>query len=220
MLSLHHPETEFRRHGIAACLVICLLSAGCAASGALRRGSEAEHRQDYDLAVVEYAKALRLRPEDANTRAALERSKLRASQDHFNKGRRLAATGKFDQALVEYQMAAELNPSNGDVDEELLATRNKLRAKVAVAREGKTELQTLMERARDQPPPGMDLPVGIKMPASLTFRDATSRDVFTAISRLANISVIFDSAFRDTPVTVDLRNATLDDALKIGRAHV
>jgi len=51
------------------------------------------------------------------------------------------------------------------------------------------------------------------MPASLTFRDAASRDVFTAISRLANISVIFDSTFRDTPVTVDLRNATLDDAL-------
>jgi general secretion pathway protein D len=59
----------------------------------------------------------------------------------------------------------------------------------------------------------MDLPTGVKMPASLTFRDATSRDVFTAISRLANISVIFDSAFRDTAVTVDLRNTTLEDAL-------
>ncbi len=51
------------------------------------------------------------------------------------------------------------------------------------------------------------------MPASLTFRDASSRDVFTAIARLANISLIFDSAFRETPVTVDLRNTTLDDAL-------
>ena len=213
MLSVLHPGTKSRHHGLAALLGLCLFAGGCAASGALRRGSDAEHRQDYDLAVVEYAKALRLRPDDGNTRAALERSKLRASQDHFGRGRRLAATGKFDQALVEYQVAAELNPSNGDLDQELLATRNKLRAKVAVAREGKTELQTLMERARDLPPPGMDLPVGVKMPASLTFRDASSRDVFTAISRLANISLIFDSAFRDTAVTVDLRNTTLDDAL-------
>ena len=213
MLSVLHPGTKSRHHGLAALLGLCLFAGGCAASGALRRGSDAEHRQDYDLAVVEYAKALRLRPDDGNTRAALERSKLRASQDHFSRGRRLAATGKFDQALVEYQVAAELNPSNGDLDQELLATRNKLRAKVAVAREGKTELQTLMERARDLPPPGMDLPVGVKMPASLTFRDASSRDVFTAISRLANISLIFDSAFRDTAVTVDLRNTTLDDAL-------
>ena len=213
MLSVLHPGTEPRRHGIAALLVLCLFAGGCAAASALRRGSDAEHRQDYDLAVVEYAKALRLRPDDGNTRAALERSKLRASQDHFSRGRRLAASGKFDQALVEYQVAAELNPSNGDLDQELLATRNKLRAKIAVAREGKTELQTLMERARDLPPPGMDLPTGVRMPASLTFRDASSRDVFTAISRLANISLIFDSAFRDTAVTVDLRNTTLEDAL-------
>jgi general secretion pathway protein D len=193
--------------------VVCLFAGGCAASGAMHRASDAEQRQDYDLAVIEYAKALRLHPDEAGTRAALERAKLRASQEHFNRGRRLAATGKFDQALVEYQVAAELNPSNGDLDQELLTTRNKLRAKIAVAREGKTELQTLMDRTRELPPPGMDLPVAVKMPASLTFRDATSRDVFTAIARLANISLIFDSGFRDTAVTVDLRNATLDDAL-------
>jgi general secretion pathway protein D len=213
MLSVLHPVTETRLRGPAALLALCLLAGGCAASSALHRGDAAEHRQDFDLAVVEYSKALRLKPEDGNTRAALERAKLRASQDHFNRARRLAATGKLDQALVEYQIAAELNPSNGDLDRELLATRNKLRAKIAVAREGKTELQTLMDRTRELPPPGMDLPTGVKMPASLTFRDAASRDVFTAISRLANISVIFDSTFRDTPVTVDLRNASLDDAL-------
>jgi len=213
MLSALHPVTETRLRGSAALLALCLFAAGCAASSALHRGDAAEHRQDFDLAVVEYSKALRLKPEDGNTRAALERAKLRASQDHFTRARRLAATGKLDQALVEYQIAAELNPSNGDLDRELLATRNKLRAKVAVAREGKTELQTLMDRTRELPPPGMDLPTGVKMPASLTFRDAASRDVFTAISRLANISVIFDSTFRDTPVTVDLRNASLDDAL-------
>jgi general secretion pathway protein D len=213
MLSPHHPGINQRRGGVAAVLALCLLAGGCATSGALKRAGDAERRQDYDLAVVEYAKALRLRPEDANTRASLERSKLRASEEHFTRGRRLAATGKFDQALVEYQVATELNPSNGNLDQELLATRNKLRAKIAVAREGKTELQTLMERARDLPPPGMDLPAGVKMPASLTFRDASSRDVFTAISRLANISLIFDAAFRDTAVTVDLRNSTLEDAL-------
>jgi general secretion pathway protein D len=213
MLSLLHPGTEPRRLRAVTVLALCLFTAGCAASGALRRGSEAEHRQDYDLAVVEYTKSLRLRPDDGNTRAALDRAKLRASDEHFTRGRRLAASGKFDQALVEYQLAAELNPSNGDVDKELLATRNKLRTKIAISREGKTELQTLIDRARDLPPPGMDLPNGVKMPASLTFRDAASRDVFTAISRLANISVIFDSAFRDTPVTVDLRNSTLEDAL-------
>jgi general secretion pathway protein D len=213
MLSALHPVPELRLRGVTAVLALCVLAAGCASSGALRRGRDAEQRQDYDVAVVEYTKAVHLHPDDTNARLALDRAKLRASQDHFARGRRLAATGRLDQALVELEVASELNPSNGDVDDELRATRNKLRAKVAVAREGKTDLQTIIERARDLPPPGLDLPQGVKMPASLTFRDASSRDVFTAIARLANISLIFDSAFRETPVTVDLRNTTLDDAL-------
>jgi len=212
-LSLLPLVPEARLRDFAAWLALCLLATSCASSGAFRRGTDAERRQDFDLAVVEYTKALRMRPADPDARLALERAKLRASQDHFARGRRFAATGKLDQALVEYEVASELNPTNGDIEDELHSTRNKLRAKIAVAREGKTELQTLIERARDLPPPGMDLPQGVKMPASLTFRDATSRDVFTAIARLSNISLIFDSAFRDTPVTVDLRNATLDDAL-------
>jgi general secretion pathway protein D len=179
----------------------------------MHRGNEAERTQNFDLAVVEYTQALRQNPADDEARVSLDRAKLRASQDHFNKGRRLEAVGKYDQALVELELAAELNPSAGDVDEELRSTRNKLRLKIAVPREGKTELETIIDRTRDLPPPGMDLPQGTKMPASLIFRDASSRDVFTAMARLANISVIFDSSFRDAPVTVDLRNASLDDAL-------
>jgi general secretion pathway protein D len=193
--------------------VVCLFAGGCAATGALNRGRSAELRQDYDIAVVEYTKALRLRPNDSDARLALDRAKIRAAQDHFMRGRRLAATGKLDRALVEFELASELNPSGGDIDDELRSTRNKLRAKIAVAREGKTELQTIIDRSRDLPPPGMDLPAGVKMPASLTFRDASSRDVFMTIARFANISLIFDTAFREAPVSVDLRNASLEDAL-------
>src|SRR5262245_61349708 len=199
--------------GLAACLLLSVAAAGCASSSFVRHGRDAERRQDYDRAVIEYGKAVRQNPDNADARLALERAKLRASQDHFSRARRFAALGKLDQALVEYEVASELNPTNGEIDDELRATRNKLRAKVAASREGKTELQTLIERARDLPPPGLDLPSGVKMPASLTFRDASSRDVFTGVARLAGISITFDTAFRDTPVTVDLRNASLDDAL-------
>src|SRR3989454_703087 len=198
---------------LAMCAGIGLITAGCAATTAAHRARDAEHQQDYDRAVVEYTKAVRLHPDDTNARVGLERAKLRAAEDHFQRGRRLAATGKYNQALVEYELAAEMNPTSGDLDTELRATRNKLRAKIAVAREGKTELQTLIERARDLPPPGLDLPPNVKMPASLTFREASSRDVFTAIARFAGISLIFDPAFREASITVDLRNATLDDAL-------
>ena len=219
MLSAMHlvpePRTVSRRPLALVAIALCsLVLSACATTAAFRRGRDAEQRQDYDRAVAEYTQALRLAPRNTDARLGLERARLRASQDHFVKGRRLAALGKFDEALVEYGLAAELNPSNADIDQELRSTRNRLRAKIAVSSEGKTELQTLIDRSRNLAPPGLDLPQDVKMPASLTFREASSRDVFTSIARFANISIVFDSTFRETAITVDLRNASLEDALK------
>ena len=61
-----------------ALLLLGALAAGCAASSAVHRAREAEHRQDYDGAVVEFTKAVRLRPNDTDARVGLERAKLRA----------------------------------------------------------------------------------------------------------------------------------------------
>jgi len=190
-----------------------LLAGGCAASAALNRGEEFERRQEYDAAVAEYAQAVRTKPDNAEARLALNRAKLRASLDHFNHGRRLDAVGKYEQALVEYEAAAELNPSSGDVDAAVRETRTKLRSKIAVSRDGKTELQTLIERTRALPAPGLELPENVKMPESLFFSGASSRLVFLAIGKMSNVSVGFDTAFREAPVTIDLRNTTLRDAL-------
>jgi general secretion pathway protein D len=190
-----------------------LLAGGCAASAALTRGREFERRQEYDAAVAEYAQAVRMKPSDTEARLALDRSKLRASLDHFNRGRRLDAIGKFEEALVEYEAAAELNPSSGDFDTAVRETRNKLRSKIAVSRDGKTELQTLIERTRGLPAPGLALPENVKMPESLFFSGASSRLVFLAIGKMADLSIGFDTTFREAPVTIDLRNTTLRDAL-------
>ena len=196
---------------LAAALAV--VAGGCASSSPLHMAQQAEVQKDFDLAVVQYSKALKEHPNDTYIRQDLERAKMRAAQVHFERGRRYATVAKYNEALVEYELALELNPTASDVEDELRTTRNKLKAKIAVAREGKTELQTLIERARDLPPPGLDLPQNVKMPASLVFRDASSRDVFTAIARFADISLVFDPAFRESPITVDLRNASLDDAL-------
>ncbi|MGE3344739.1 MAG: secretin N-terminal domain-containing protein [Vicinamibacterales bacterium] len=162
---------------------------------------------------MEYAKAVQQKPGDRAARLALDRAKLRAAQDHFTKGRRFAFSGKLDEALVEYQLASELNPASKEIEDALRDMRGQLKTRVAVAREGKTKLETLVERSRTLPPPGLDLPTDVKLPASLVFRNAPSKDVFTAIARFANISIVFDADLRDQPVTIDLRNAALEDAL-------
>ena len=195
-------------------VVLACLIAGCATSAAMRSGRSAEQLEDYDRAIVEYTKVLRSQPDNREARQALERARVRAALDHFSRGRRLAEGGRLDEALVELQLAAELNPNNQDARDALDSVRTQLRNKVAVARDGKTGLETLIERTRNMTPQGQELPNDVRLPASLTFRDAPARDVFTALARFANINVTFDPQFRDQPVTIDLRETNLDTALQ------
>jgi general secretion pathway protein D len=194
-------------------LALSVAIAGCAASAAMRAGQNADLARDYDRAIVEYTKALREDPDNRAAREGLEMAKVRSSLDHFSQGRRLEATGKLDEALVELQLAAELNPGNPEIDELLRNVRTQLRNKVA-SRDGKTELQTLVEKSRELMPEGQDLPTDIRMPDSMTFRDANARDVFTALGKIANVNVIFDPQFRPQAVSIDLRNTSFEEALK------
>lgn len=202
-----------RTAALALVFLALLTLGGCATATAIRNAQNAAARDDYDLAVVEYAKALRAKPDDRNVRAALEQAKLRASQQHFTRGRRHAGTGKLDEALIEYQLAAELNPTGNDIQEAMREVRTQLRAKVSVDEDGRTRLQTLVERSLTAPLPGADLPPDVTLPDSLIFREARSRDVFTAIGRFADVSIVFDPDFQDVPVTIDLRNVGLEEAL-------
>ena len=193
---------------------IAVVLSGCASSNAIHVAQQAENAQEYDRAVVEYTKIVRANPNDKFARAALDRVKLRAAQDHTARGRRLAALDRYEEAVVEFQLAAELNPTDSQVDAALRDARQKLRAQVSVTRGGQTQLETLVAKMRDLPPAGQELPADVKLPGSLQFGNgATSRAVFLTVGRFANLSVIFDSAFRDQPLSIDLRNMTLSDAL-------
>jgi general secretion pathway protein D len=198
---------------LGALLLLAAASGACATASVVGKARQAEQAQDYDRAVAQYTQALRERPDGADLRLSLGRARLRASEYHFNRGRRMASAGKLEEAAAELQIAAEMNPTSEEVDRELQAVRNQVRAKVAVVRGGKTALETLIDRARNAPPPGLELPRGIKLPTSLVFRDANSRDVYTAIARFADVNLLFDPAFRDVPLTIDLRKSTFDEAL-------
>ena len=211
-----HPTNRLPGHSAASGLLPVLLTvalSGCATSAALRSGENAELAQDYDRAVVEYTRALQANADDRSARQGLDRARLRGAQDHFTRGRRFHADGMLNEALVELQLAAELNPTDSNIEALLVSVRTQLRNTIAVTRRGKTELETLIGRSQTLRPSGFDLPSEVRLPASLTFRDASSRDVYTALARLAGVNIVFDPQFRVQPVTIDLRNAAFEDAL-------
>lgn len=194
-------------------LTLTLAVGGCATAAALRTARQAEALQDFDRAVVEYTKVLRQDPDNRDARQGLERTRLRAALEHLTRGRRHEAAGRLDEALAELQIAAELNPTNDDIQELLEKVRSQLRTRVATTRGGKTELQTLIERTRDLPPLGASLP-DIRLPETLTFVNAPSQVIYEALAKLAGISLVFDPQFRSQPLTIDLRNMTLERALQ------
>ncbi len=54
----------------------------------------------------------------------------------------------------------------------------------------------------------------MKLADSLVFKNASVRDILSAIGHFAAINVVFDPQFRDQTLTVDLRNSTLEEALQ------
>jgi general secretion pathway protein D len=207
------PDVERTRATLVIALAL-LTMAGCAARGAQRAGQQAERRGDYDRAVVEYTAVVRAHPNDQSARLSLERVKLRAAQEHYLRGRRLAAAERHEEAAIELQLATELNPTDAAAAAELREARQRLRTKIAVSRGDKTELQALVERMREAAPPGLDLPDGTKLPDSLVFSNASARMVFTALAKIANLNITFDPAYRgEDRISADLRNTTLANAL-------
>jgi general secretion pathway protein D len=213
-------NNDFARYcRLALAAIAALTLAACASGGgSLRIARDAELSQNYDIAVAEYTKLLRAKPDSREARQGLDRAKLRASQDHFTRARRAVSSGKLEEALVEYQLASELNPANSEIERELQETRTQLRTQIAIADNGKTRLESLIQQSLEAPLPGLDLPADAKLPDSVVFRDANARDIYSAIARFTNLSVAFDPTFRDQPISIDLRGQTLEQALN-GLSH-
>lgn len=202
--------------GAAAGLGLAL-AAGCATT-ATDRARVAEMAENFDEAVIEYTQALEERPDDRDLQRDLQRAKLRAAQYHQTEGLRLAGLGNHQDALVEYQIAAEFDPANQTVQEALRETGALVLTRRAALRAGQTETEALIERTRFLPAAGLELPDD-PLPDSLVFRDASTRDVFTALGLFSDVNVVFDPDFVDERISVDLRGARLSAAFaSVGRS--
>ena len=197
---------------LLAGVMLTALSA-CATAGGMRQAQNAEQAQDFDLAVAHYSRIVRAEPDNREARLGLERAKLRASEVHLGRGRRVFSQGRYDDAVVELQVAYELNPTSGVIEDDLRVARAAQRAKLAAPAEGETALESVLTRTRNLPPSGFELP-DAPMPAAIdTGAQSTSRQVYTMLGKLAGFSLVFDPQFQDAPVSISLKEPTVRQAL-------
>ena len=205
----------FDRRTIAPVLALALaMLAGCAAERGLSRARQADELRDYDAAVAQYAKVLREHPDNREAQLGLQRAKLRAAEAHLARGRRFMAVGRYEDAVLELQIASDLNPTSGDAERELREARNAVRERLAAPPEGQSRLEALLARAPELSGAEHELP-DVTLPGEIvTGSQATVRQLYLIVARLSDLSVIFDPALGDAPAPVTLlNNLPVADAL-------
>ena len=173
-------------------------------------GRKAETLQDYDTALVDYQRALRTDPSNAEYKLREMHTRFAAGQFHLEQGEKALKTGDLQLALAEFQKAAAIDPSNGAADQELKKTMDLLAAKSAAAttksiNPNPSEDSDLLAAPPELKPVSTEL-INLKMT-----NDA--RVVFETVAKLAGLSVIFDPDFTSRRIAADLPNVTLEQAL-------
>ena len=180
------------------CLLLLLLTALASVCGdmrteAIKRGKDAEARQQWDKAYEEYDHACSLNPSDLECRAALTRLRFAAATAHVHTGHMLREAGRVSEAEAEFQRALQIDPS---IDVQLLNPRPKEPRPRAQQLEGPVTLQ-----------PIPNTPVNLRMTED-------TKAIYFTLGKLAGINVVFDPDYTSRRITVDLLGVSLREALE------
>ncbi len=178
-----------------------------------RQGLKAEERKDWDTAVVDFDQAVKSRPENADYRLHERYARSQAAIFHVEQGKRDLKAGRTEQAIGEFQKAHSIDPSNQAADQYL----TRLLAMQAAAKEQRT--QALRKAIQASEAAGQRQIVELQpLPQTPIARLRISGDserVYESLAKLANLNVAFTSDFQPRPVTLDLTDVKVGDALRI-----
>lgn len=178
---------------------IVLLSFGCATfSRHYRLGAQAEIAKQWDEAVKYYERAALENPREAVYRIALLRAKIAASLYHLQEARKFVAEGKLEEAKKAYNQAISYDPQNKALIFEAMSLTQREQSPEKPA-EKKIEYAIKLKTSQEK--------VGLK------FTEAPLKSIFQALGKFAGVNILFDEAFSDRPVSIDLTNKTFEEAL-------
>src|SRR2546428_1134791 len=205
---------EGRKIRLLVTVLLVLASMGCGAgSSPFRQGRKAELRRDYDTALVNYQKALQSEPDNALYVLHERLARTQASLFHLKQGRRILSEGRQCDAAGEFQKAIRIDPPNEAAAQE----RARVLAAQAAARRAreKTLQEALRSREEAAAPGAIQLKPFPTEPMAHFRISADSRKVFETLAKLADINVAFTADFQPRPISVDLTNIKIEEALQV-----
>lgn len=206
--------TGKRAIGPLVAVALCLALAGCSGYHASRQAEIASESGNWDNAVLFWSRAVEQDPTNISYKGSLLRAKVRASQEHFEKAKKFHQAGVLERALVEFQQAVQLDPSNQYAQVEL----KKVRDEIDAAQKG-TNLETIEEMKRraegirPQPPllnPKSNEPISLEFPEPVPIKQ-----IYRALGKAFGINILFDPNLKDIEIPIVLKDVTAQDALEI-----
>lgn len=227
----------------SAMLAVFLGAAGCAASRrAFDSGVRLEEQGLFEEALVHYAEAIKAEPASAEYRIRFLAARAEAARLRARLGEEALNAGNYAKAVTEYQAASLLEPGTKRYGEQAAAAARLLNARNAwqegveferlkkpgeAARAftaaleldpGNPQYQAAAERVaalRTSPLKRYELQLRSNSRFTLKFKEARIRDVFAILTQLSGISFVFDEGVKDVPVSINLNNATFDQAFEL-----
>lgn len=205
------------RHATVRLLILLLtlvpLVTACTSHLASRQAEIASQRGDWDEAVLQYLKALEQNPQNLSHKAALMRAKIKASQAHMEKGQEFEKAGVLERALIEFQQAVQLDPTNQYAQTQLEQVRNAY----AAQRQGRSadtieQMKKRTSGTRPQPPmlnPRSEKPIDMEFPEPVSIMG-----IYRALGQAFGINVLFDPNLKDQEIAVELKQVTAQSALE------
>jgi len=177
------------------------------------KGKDSEARQDYEKAYDYYQEAFSLKPKDLRYRAAYERIKFLAAASHVHRGQIMRDSGKLDEALVEFQKAALIDPSSFIAQQEVRRTQDMINKAANPPTAVAPAPDTLRKKLAEAQGP-VELAAISNVPITLKLTEDT-KVIYETVGKLAGINVLFDPDYTSRKIRIELNGVTLEDALGI-----
>jgi general secretion pathway protein D len=173
-------------------------------------GQAAEQKGDLDSAYKAYGLAVTAQPGDVRYKLALERVRSAAATAHVHRGEVLEKKASFKEALVEYFRALEIDPANALAAQDIQRTKEEIDRKD----KGTATADEISAEDMDRPGPPVHLD---PMPTDRVTINMTedARVLYETLGKIAGFSVLVDPEFTSKRVTLNLKDATAAEALRV-----
>src|SRR5437667_8385770 len=189
-------------------------SAADSAKSLYNKGKIAEARQSYEQAYDFYKQAYDQKPQDLSYRASYERRRFLAGASHVHRGQLLREAGRLEEALAEFQKAAEIDPASAIAKQEIQVTQQMIEAAKAPAPKAAAPAPSVLEKRLQEATGPVELGAIPNVPINLKITE-DSKVIYETIGKLAGVNVLFDPEYTSRRIKVELNSVSLEEALQI-----